>query len=42
MAAAGQDVAEEFALLLVQRTHLSLVKELGEAEDRVERRAQLV
>src|SRR5438132_14397390 len=42
MAAAGQDVAEEVALLIGQRTDLSLVEELGEPEDRVERRAQLV
>src|SRR5438105_1733187 len=42
MAAAGQDVGEEFALLIGQRTDLSLMKELREAEDRVQWRAQLM
>ncbi len=42
MAAAGQHAAEEIALLVVERTHLALVEQLGEAEDGIERRAQLV
>src|SRR6267154_1188017 len=42
MVPAGQDVTEEFPLLIVERADLSLVKKLGEAEDGIERRTQLV
>ena len=42
MAAAGQDVAEKIALLGGDSTHVSVVNQLGEAEDGIERGAQLV
>ncbi len=40
--AAAQHVAEEILLLLLEGAHLFVVEQLGEADDGVERRAQLV
>ena len=42
VAAARQDVAEELLVLRRRRIDLAVVQQLGEADDRVERRAQLV
>ena len=42
MPGAGEDVAEELLVLGGDRPHLAVVHELGEADDAVQRRAELV
>ena len=42
VATAGQDVPEEIALLAAHPAHFSVMEQLREAEDGVQRRAQLV